>query len=89
MTPYWSGHNTQNPVIPANAGIQRFSPRLDSRILGNDSDVWLNKVTKIVNNLKQPVTPAQAGIQKPLIFWITPHWTPAYAGVTGRFSTPC
>jgi hypothetical protein len=44
-------------------------------------------VSKIVNNLKKTVIPAQAAIQKPLIFLISPHWTPACAGVTGRFST--
>jgi len=32
------------------------------------------------------VIPAQAGIQKPLIFMISPHWTPASAGVTACFS---
>jgi hypothetical protein len=44
-----------------------------------------------VENCEKPqksVIPAQAGIQKPLIFLISPHWTPASAGVTASFSTP-
>jgi hypothetical protein len=39
-----------------------------------------------MNNLKNIVIPGQAGIQKPLILLITPHWTPAFAGVTVYFS---
>jgi hypothetical protein len=35
------------------------------------------------------VIPAQAGIQKSLIFLIGNFWTPAYAGVTGRFASSC
>jgi hypothetical protein len=49
----------------------------------------LNRVLKNVKNLKKSVIPAQAGIQKPLILLATSHWTPAFAGVTVCFSTPC
>jgi hypothetical protein len=49
----------------------------------------LNRVLKNVKNLKKSVIPAQAGIQKPLILLTTSHWTPAFAGVTVCFSTPC
>jgi len=46
-------------------------------------------VLKNVKNLKKTVIPAQAGIQKPLILLSLLYWTPAFAGVTVRFSTPC
>jgi hypothetical protein len=46
-------------------------------------------VLKHVKNLNKSVIPAQAGIQKPLILLTTSHWTPAFAGVTVCFSTPC
>jgi hypothetical protein len=49
----------------------------------------VNRVLKNVKNLKKSVIPAQAGIQKPLILLSTSHWTPAFAGVTVCFSTPC
>jgi hypothetical protein len=49
----------------------------------------VNRVLKNVRNLKKSVIPAQAGIQKPLILLTTSHWTPAFAGVTVCFSTPC
>jgi hypothetical protein len=49
----------------------------------------LNRVLKHVKNLNKSVIPAQAGIQKPLILLTTSHWTPAFAGVTVCFSTPC
>jgi hypothetical protein len=49
----------------------------------------VNRVLKNVKNLKNSVIPAQAGIQKPLILLTTSHWTPAFAGVTVCFSTPC
>jgi hypothetical protein len=48
-----------------------------------------NRVLKNVKNLKKSVIPAQAGIQKSLILLTTSHWTPAFAGVTACFSTPC
>jgi hypothetical protein len=48
-----------------------------------------NRVLKNVKNLKKSVIPAQAGIHKPLILLTTSHWTPAFAGVTVCFSTPC
>jgi len=44
---------------------------------------------KYVNNLKKTVIPAQAGIQKSLTLLSLLYWTPAFAGVTVRFSTPC
>jgi len=46
-------------------------------------------VLKNVKTLKNPVIPAQAGIQKRLNLLSLLNWTPAFAEVTVRFSTPC
>jgi hypothetical protein len=47
------------------------------------------RVLKNVETSEKTVIPAQAGIQQPLIFLISPHWTPACAGVTVSFSALC
>ena len=49
----------------------------------------VNRVSKNVKFAKKIVTPAEAGVQKPLIILSPLHWTPAFAGVTACFTTPC
>ncbi len=53
------------------------------------TSAFVNRMLKYVNNLKKTVIPAQAGIQKSLTLLSLLYWTPAFAGVTVRFSTPC
>jgi hypothetical protein len=48
-----------------------------------------NRVLKNVNTTTKTVIPAEAGIQKSLILLIQLNRTPAFAGVTARFSTAC
>jgi len=46
-------------------------------------------VLKNGNTTTKTAIPAEAGIQKSLILLIQSNWTPAFAGVTARFSTAC
>jgi hypothetical protein len=66
-----------------------MSDRYNAARLQSAASAPSNRVLKNVRNLKKSVIPAQAGIQKPLILLTTSHWTPAFAGVTVCFSTPC
>jgi hypothetical protein len=50
---------------------------------------WLEQGVEPREQPQKSVIPAKAGIQKPLIFMISPLWTPASAGVTASFSTLC
>jgi methyl-accepting chemotaxis protein len=52
---------------------------------------WRGELDELASRFRDgtalSVIPAQGVIQKPLVLKILPHWTPASAGVTARFST--
>ena len=87
------GQTTSGQIIQCSGIAKVLSHSLVRQALQSSVPLIIIRVLNLSRNhrskTQKSAIPGQVGTQKPLIFLISPHWTPACAGVTASFSTPC